>query len=223
MSIEPKITGIYKIVNTVNGKKYVGSAVDIKRRWQAHKLRLRKNNHHSPKLQNAWNKHGESSFTFSVIEECEPIKEVLLGREQHWIDKLQACGHNGYNIGKFAGSSMLGRKHSKEAIEKISIASKNMSQESRKKQSESIKGRIISEESRARMSEAQRNRPPVSEEARTKMSESAKARAKRESENRKIYRQAMYKQEDYIKRILPIVLARILLLLYGVDTAQPTC
>ena len=65
MSIESKISGIYKIVNTVNGKKYVGSAVDIKRRWQAHKLRLRKNNHHSPKLQNAWNKHGESSFTFS--------------------------------------------------------------------------------------------------------------------------------------------------------------
>lgn len=30
------MTGIYKITNTINGKIYVGQAVDIKRRWQEH-------------------------------------------------------------------------------------------------------------------------------------------------------------------------------------------
>lgn len=33
-------TGIYFITNTVNGKKYVGSAANIKKRWAARKAAL---------------------------------------------------------------------------------------------------------------------------------------------------------------------------------------
>ena len=154
MATEPKITGIYKIVNTINGHKYVGSAVDIGSRWYRHKWNLDRNAHHSQKLQNAWNKYGEEVFEFSVIEECEPIKGILLGREQFWIDALEANGKTGYNIAKVAGSPMFGRKHTKETLEKISISSKNISPETRKKMSESKKGKVNSPETREKISKA---------------------------------------------------------------------
>jgi len=51
-------SGIYQIKNTLNGKFYVGSAVNIKQRWSTHISSLNKNNHHSGHLQNAWNKYG---------------------------------------------------------------------------------------------------------------------------------------------------------------------
>ena len=57
-----KISGIYKIVNKVNGKYYVGSSNDVlKTRFYEHKRLLTKNKHFNVKLQNAWNKYGESN------------------------------------------------------------------------------------------------------------------------------------------------------------------
>lgn len=76
--------GVYEIVNTVNGKRYVGSSVDIEARWSGHRHRLRKDKSTSAKLKAAWNKYGEDSFEFRIIEEC--AKECLIDREQHHIN-----------------------------------------------------------------------------------------------------------------------------------------
>jgi len=62
--IKIKMTGIYRIVNIVTGKVYVGSAININKRWSIHKLRLKENKHHSIKLQNSVNKHGIDNFLF---------------------------------------------------------------------------------------------------------------------------------------------------------------
>ena len=123
MATEPKITGIYKIVNTVNGHKYVGSGMSIKGRWRTHLHYLRQNKHHSPYLQRAWNKYGEKSFEFIIIEECEPTKEVLLDREQFWIDELHAYGETGYN-GTPKAANSLGYKHTAESREKMKETNK---------------------------------------------------------------------------------------------------
>lgn len=125
MATEPKITGIYKIVNTINGHKYVGSGMSIKGRWRTHLHYLRQNKHHSPYLQRAWNKYGEESFEFIIIEECEPTKEVLLDREQFWIDELHAYGETGYN-GTPKAANSLGHKHTAESREKISKSNKGV-------------------------------------------------------------------------------------------------
>src|SRR4051812_13574965 len=95
-------TGIYKIVNILNGIIYVGSAVNIKKRWQWHKKDLRANKHRNSYLQNAWNLHGEECFEFSVIEYCEETQ--LLEREQNWIDTLNSVRPNGYNLAPIAGN-----------------------------------------------------------------------------------------------------------------------
>ena len=63
-----RISGIYKIVNKVNGKYYVGGSKNIHKRWLEHKGLLRRNIHDNGHLQNAWNKYGEATFDFIV--EC---------------------------------------------------------------------------------------------------------------------------------------------------------
>ena len=63
-----KISGIYRILNTITGKGYVGSASDSYHRFAEHKTILRQNRHHSSHLQHAWNKYGESNFKFEIIE-----------------------------------------------------------------------------------------------------------------------------------------------------------
>jgi group I intron endonuclease len=133
-------SGIYKITNTVNQKIYVGSAVNLQARFNNHKSHLRKNTHHSIKLQRAWNKYGEDAFIFSVIEFVHET-ENLIKREQFYFDVLIPFGKNGYNIATVAGS-ILGVKRSDETKEKLRIASgsRTHTEETKIKISESKKG-----------------------------------------------------------------------------------
>jgi group I intron endonuclease len=117
----PHTPGIYRITCTVNLKMYIGSAVSLYRRWKEHRGELRRNIHRNPKLQNAWNKYGEHSFTFEVIE-LVLIPELLTMREQHWLDKFKPFGHKGFNVARVAGSA-LGLKRTPETLERKRIAS----------------------------------------------------------------------------------------------------
>jgi group I intron endonuclease len=96
------VHGIYKITNKVNGKFYIGSAVNIKERWDKHRSDLYNRSHKNPHFLAAWNKYGERNFKFEVIEFVED-KKLLLMREQHWINWFDAS-KNGYNINPNATS-----------------------------------------------------------------------------------------------------------------------
>lgn len=135
---EMKISAIYKIENTFSGRVYVGSAVNFANRKRQHLKRLNAGNHHSKKLQNAWNKYGEAAFVFAVVEAVER-KEELLQREQYWIDSLESY----YNIARVAGSP-LGLKHSEatKAAMSLSRTGRKMSEETRLKMKEIAKGRV---------------------------------------------------------------------------------
>jgi group I intron endonuclease len=107
------ISGVYQIINKSNNKKYVGSSKDIGHRWYRHKLALRNNKHYNDHLQRAWNKYGEVSFVFKVLEVVED-KSKLLEIEQYWLDKLETYkSKNGYNTCIVAGS-IAGIKLSEE-------------------------------------------------------------------------------------------------------------
>ncbi len=109
---------IYKIVNLVNGKVYIGSASYYNKRRGTHIGLLRQNKHKNPHLQSAWNKYKEKNFEFSIIEKVSK-REDLLKREQYWLDKSKCYNRKyGYNIAKIAGSN-LGNKISEEAKKKI--------------------------------------------------------------------------------------------------------
>jgi hypothetical protein len=108
-------SGIYEIVNLVNGKRYVGSTVSFRKRWAEHQRGLRRGAHHSRALLRAWQKYGEDSFAFRVLEECPADR--MVAREQDAFDRLQPE----YNICKSAGSS-LGVRPSDDVRQKMSAA-----------------------------------------------------------------------------------------------------
>ncbi|MCK5019704.1 MAG: GIY-YIG nuclease family protein [Candidatus Peribacteraceae bacterium] len=111
-------SGVYQILNKINGKLYVGSAINIKNRWNAHKNDLRGNRHYNTHLQNSYNKYGENGFEFSVIERVEDTTH-LIEREQFWMDTLKVV-EKGYNMCPVAYRCMTGRKHSEETKQKMS-------------------------------------------------------------------------------------------------------
>ena len=106
-------SGIYKIINVINNKIYIGSASNIENRFATHKNSLRNNKHHSIYLQRSWNKYGDLNFNFEIIEYCEKLE--LLNREQYYLDTLNPE----YNICKIAGSC-LGVKGTPESNQKKS-------------------------------------------------------------------------------------------------------
>ena len=92
-----KITGIYQITNTINGKIYIGLSKNCIRRWYDHRsksLNSNKQDDLDKPLYKAMKKYGLENFTFTILEECQekdlPIKEIF------WIEKFNSY-NNGYN------------------------------------------------------------------------------------------------------------------------------
>jgi len=90
---------IYKIINLVNDKFYVGSTVNKKVRFRQHRKLLRGNRHHCKHLQAAWNKYGEEKFTFEVVEEVAD-EGNLQSVEDWWLKQHVGkpyCYNSGYS------------------------------------------------------------------------------------------------------------------------------
>lgn len=167
---QPAPGGIYIIRNTVNGKFYIGSAVDFGRRFRGHRNDLNSGRHRSARLQNAWKKYGAAAFMFEVLEVVSD-PATLLVREQHWLDTLKATDRErGYNTYPIAGSP-LGHKHTAEWKAAASKRHKGRKRppETGARISAALKGYKHSDESRANMSGR-----VVSEEHRAKLREARK-------------------------------------------------
>ncbi|CAM3707623.1 hypothetical protein BSI_39410 [Bacillus inaquosorum KCTC 13429] len=91
-----KIRGIYKIVNKINIKVYIGSSVNIESRHQGHKRDLRNGKHHNYLLQKDWDKYGEKSFEFVTIS-THDTKCRLSILEYQTIEEYKKH-HTVYNI-----------------------------------------------------------------------------------------------------------------------------
>jgi group I intron endonuclease len=138
--------GIYRITQIGTSRHYVGSAINIRRRWSQHRAQLRSGVHHSVKLQRAWSKHGEDSFEF-VLVEVVADRDALLAREQHWIEALAGYGR-GFNSCPIAGRSS-GYEWTDEQRRKASESKKgktNFTEEHRARISESLKGQVFTDE-----------------------------------------------------------------------------
>lgn len=106
-------SGVYQIVNESNGMIYIGSSKNMHTRIIQHKSDLRNGRHKNPKLQNAFDKYGESNFRFAIIEYVDNENNLFM-REQHHIDKTNSCDRNiGYNLNTFAsgGGGAKGSKN----------------------------------------------------------------------------------------------------------------
>ena len=80
-------SGIYQIVNTVNGKRYIGSASKLGKRWGQHRYALKNGKHCNRHLLAAWRKYGDKNFVFKRLLVCATQNLVMY--EQLCIDALK--------------------------------------------------------------------------------------------------------------------------------------
>jgi len=113
-----KISGIYEIVNKINGKRYYGSSSNIKKRFSAHKQLLIQNKHTNKHLQSAWNQYGKNNFEFNIIEKIDKFQLIIT--EQKYLDRCKENPKSFYNVSYCAEEPMrgcwLGKNHTKETI-----------------------------------------------------------------------------------------------------------
>jgi group I intron endonuclease len=171
-----KISGIYGISGVLPSPSfqtpiYIGSAVDIFHRINdEHLLILNRDAHVNKPLQNYYNKYGKENLVVWCMEEVEPEKKILLKTEQKYIDYYGvAQDGRAFNIQPTAGNSM-GVK---------------LTEEHKRKISESLRKRIITEETRKKISKINKGRK-FSEEHCRKISEHAKARVLSEETKKKL-------------------------------------
>jgi cytochrome c oxidase subunit 1 len=118
--------GIYMFFNLINGNFYIGSSVNLARRFRIHlssslgsplgSESTKAGGAVKLPLPLAINKYGLNNFVYLVLQYCDPIEDVCLGLEQYYLDLYKPK----YNILKIAGSSQ-GFRHSPETIAKLKL------------------------------------------------------------------------------------------------------
>jgi len=116
------IIGIYKITNTVTGHCYVGQSQRVVKRIREHFRLLRNGCHINPKLQRAFNKHGESAFQWSLEAVCQDVRDLDTIEEAFLSGKAWFSGPSCYNIAAFSKAPMRGKQHSMESKQKMASA-----------------------------------------------------------------------------------------------------
>lgn len=132
--------GIYRWKNIITGKSYIGSSINLSRRFSSYYSLIylkRRVKIGTSVIYSSILKNGYSSFSLDILEYCE--SNVVILREQYYIDLLKPE----YNILKIAGSR-LGSTQSENTKELISNALNNrvFSDESKEKMRLAIKDRV---------------------------------------------------------------------------------
>ena len=110
----PYFCGIYVIENLITKRCYVGGSKDMGRRWSWHLFKLRHDIHPNNLIQQDWNLHGESSFSFRVLVSTTELH--LQEQEQQFIEQFNSY-EIGYNIKPT--SNGFGFRHSEETKQKM--------------------------------------------------------------------------------------------------------
>jgi group I intron endonuclease len=142
MNLTP--VAVYKIVNTVNGKLYIGQSVDPYKRLVRHFS----NSSGCTKLKRAIQLYGKNSFRLDIIHWCDDKKdanelETFLIEESESINKGYNITPGGYGTGAGKQNPFYGKSHSLE----FKLRHSNL-----------MKGRVVSKETREKLRIAGSNR-----------------------------------------------------------------
>jgi group I intron endonuclease len=111
--------GIYAIINSKNGKIYIGKSKNVEHRFWVHKNQLSKverdKKHCNPYLYSAVKKHGLDNFKFHIIEKFEIIDEyTIAARELYWMDFFKTVNPQyGYNLRYDSSTGMIAHPFTK--------------------------------------------------------------------------------------------------------------
>ena len=93
----PMTNGIYKITCLANNKCYIGKSVNLNKRLHNHYYGLTNNKHHSPYLQNSFNKYGIDNFIITILISGIFTQEELSDLEKKYINYYDSY-YNGFNM-----------------------------------------------------------------------------------------------------------------------------
>jgi len=176
---------IYKAVNTINGKVYIGFDSKWPRRKSTHKYSSKEIKN---KFYDAIKKYGWDNFEWSVIYQSKDRDDTLKVMEPYFIKEHNSFTDEGYNLtsggeGVFGLQANRGKKvHTEEFKKRLSdnrkgennpMYGKKHTLEHTKKVSAKLKGRKLSKETLLKMSSSQKGRKKTEEQKR-KIQESLK-------------------------------------------------
>lgn len=158
---------VYKVTNIVNGKSYIGCAVNYQKRINQHKSCKFKG---AVLLHKAILKYGINSFSFEILQEFK-TKEEMFKMEIFYIKEIGSLSPSGYNLhhGGKGGKIMLTEQQYKDRVElgkslsKINIGNKyslgrKASDSTKNKISILNKGKKMTEEAKAKISKANKGK-----------------------------------------------------------------
>ena len=149
------MTTIYKIINNINGKLYIGKTINLKQRWYKHCYLARKGEI-KKHLYAAMRKYGIDNFSIETIEECDD--DLADEHEKYWIRYYNTTDKdNGYNctFGGEGGNTWELNTHKEKTSALLSINAKKQiwTEERKANLSKALKGRVISDEAKHKTSE----------------------------------------------------------------------
>lgn len=138
LEIWRKSGGVYGIRCNITGKWYIGSVIYQQKKGYSRNFAVRlkehinyasTQRHHNRYFQRAWDKYGQSSFEFYVLEEMMSvatsgesriISQDIIEREQYYLDFFRATDPEfGFNMRP--AENTFGWKHTPETISKLKI------------------------------------------------------------------------------------------------------
>lgn len=63
--------GVFQIRNIKNNKVLIDYSIDMKSKWNRHKMELKFGKHRNINFQKDWNEFGEENFVFEVLSELQ--------------------------------------------------------------------------------------------------------------------------------------------------------
>lgn len=141
MNIEDRLyvdtcSGIYYFKNLLNGKYYIGQAINIRKRLIHHLGNLSHNRYDAP-LYKALQKYGIENFEFGILQRIEEeelfLKDILDFWEKYYITLYNSYGSTGYNQTKGGDAGVLGLKMTESQRQHISLNSKKQANDGRNK------------------------------------------------------------------------------------------
>ena len=92
------VVGIYKIMNLITGKTYIGSSTNVYSRITQHVKDIINQTHYNKDILQDISIYGLRSFEVCLLEECEEGFDELMKLEYEYINKYSELGISLYNL-----------------------------------------------------------------------------------------------------------------------------
>lgn len=102
--------GVYAIVNTADGRAYIGSSKTIEIRWAGWRSTLSRGRAGNKQLQADWANAEGNGFVFTILEEVSGGDDVLSAAESQWISRYAGRCYNVHiNVRRAVPGQVLAR------------------------------------------------------------------------------------------------------------------